>query len=126
MKNTETTTRTAAEIIGNSADRFTVDFGRAPMPGETCEQYIEYLKQIRPPQIVRHAAEKPAIPHYDTYTECQVLFIVSNVLRACISHAADTITDPHDFISVVQELSDFATQNAGYWLAYPATKALDE
>jgi len=125
MKN-DTDKKTAAEIIGNCADRFNVDFGRAPMPGETCEQYIEYLKQIRPPQIVRTAKEKPAMPHYDTYTECQVLFIVANVLRACIAHAADTITDPHDFISVVEKFAEYATENAGYWLAYPATKALDE
>ena len=124
MNNTDK--KTAAEIIGNCADRFNADFGRAPMPGESCEKYIEYLKQIRPPQIARHAEEKPATPNYDTYTECQVLFIISNVLRACIAHAAETISDPHDAINVTERFAEYATENAGYWLTYPATKELDE
>jgi len=72
-KNTTSRQQTAAEIIGTSAESFANDFGRAPLPGETCEEYIKYLRNWNQQQeraangiplanvieALEHAAETP-------------------------------------------------------------------
>lgn len=53
---------TAAEILGNCADKFVEDFGRAPLPGESCAEYVEYMKSvIGQPQLIHPERERPAV-----------------------------------------------------------------
>ena len=95
--------QTAAEIIGTAAAEFASDYGRPPHPGETCEEYIEYIKQTR-------ANGKPE------YTANQVEYIINAVCRACIETAASIIENPIEFNILAAEITESAENHPTTWL----------
>lgn len=100
---TDNRPQTAAEIIGTDAAKFARDYGRPPHPGETCEDYIEHIKQT----IAN------GIPEYTTN---QVEYIINAVCRFCIETAAHIIENPIEFNILAAEITESAENHPTTWL----------
>ena len=118
---TDNRPQTAAEIITqDTAEAFARDYGRAPYPGETCEEYIAYIKQTRKgnPQPDT-PAERAAISNAKEpkeYTAREVEYIICGVLKDCILTAESVISNPQEFVFLSGEIATYADNHPNCWL----------
>ena len=112
--------QTAAEIIGTAAAEFASDYGRPPHPGETCEEYIAYIKQTRKGNPQPYTpAERAAISNAKEpkeYTAREVEYIICGVLKDCILTAESVISNPQEFVFLSGEIATYADNHPNCWL----------